>query len=163
MSYVCVSYGENQTANILWQFGDTNLMDDSLVKVYNTTVTVNNLVFTTSILQLCSIKLEDSGQYFCTASNSMGVDSFNFTLNVKVLPIYVFMHVIATLNSIEQFSNETLSKEIHSLSGEVQKAVNDSSDQTVENLTRIDTILSNVADIVSRPEVMSNAIDNNVR
>lgn len=56
-----------------------------------------------------------------------------------------------------------LVKEMDSLSGEVEKAINDSSDQTVENLTRIDTILSNIADIIGQPDVMLNATDNQVR
>ena len=59
-----------------------------------------------------------------------------------------------------------IAKEIDSSSVQVQKAINDSTEQTVENLTRIDTFLSNVADTVTvgRPEdTASNATDNKVR
>ena len=53
---------------------------------------------------------------------------------------------------IVQFPNDTLAKELEIVSAEVQKSVKNSADQTLENLTRIDNILSNVADIGNSPD-----------
>ena len=85
VTYVCVGFGGDEPPNILWQFGDTQLNNDSsaLVTVYDSEVVENGLTFTQSILELCSVVVNDTGEYSCTASNSRGSNSSSFTLIVR--------------------------------------------------------------------------------
>ena len=85
VTYVCVGFGGDEPPNILWQFGDTLLSNDTsaLVTVYDSEVVENGLTFTQSILELCSVVVNDTGEYSCTASNSRGSNSSSFTLDVK--------------------------------------------------------------------------------
>ena len=85
VTYVCVAFGEDEPPNIFWQFGDDLLSNDSseLVTVYETQLEENGLTFTQSILELCSVELEDGGTYSCTANNSRGSNSSSFTLTVR--------------------------------------------------------------------------------
>ena len=84
VTYVCVGYGEDEPPNIFWEFGDQLLSNDtsSLVTVYDSQVVENGLVFTQSILELCSVEIENAGEYSCTANNSRGSNSSTFILNV---------------------------------------------------------------------------------
>ena len=81
---VCTAYGGDEPPSIQWKFGDILLTNDSsdLVKIVENQTVHNGLVFTESILELCSVDLSDNGVYSCTASNSRGSDSYDFTLDV---------------------------------------------------------------------------------
>ena len=85
VTYVCVGYGEDEPPNIIWEFGDQLLSNDtsSLVTIYESQLIENRLVFTQSILELCSVEVENAGNYSCTANNSRGSNSSTFTLNVR--------------------------------------------------------------------------------
>ena len=85
VTYVCVGFSQDEPPDIFWRFGDELLSNEtsSLVTVYESQVEGNNLVFTESILELCSVELENDGMYSCTASNSAGSSSSNFTLSVR--------------------------------------------------------------------------------
>ena len=85
VTYICVGFDEDEPPNILWQFNDTLLSNDTsvLVTVYDSEVVGNGLTFTQSILELCSVEVENTGEYSCTASNSRGSNSSSFTLNVR--------------------------------------------------------------------------------
>ena len=85
VTYVCVGYGEDEPPNIIWEFGDQLLSNDtsSLVTIYENQLMENRLVFTQSILELCSVEVENAGNYSCTANNSRGSNSSSFTLNVR--------------------------------------------------------------------------------
>ena len=85
VTYVCVGYGEDEPSNIIWEFGDQTLSNDTsdLVTIYDSRVVENGLVFTQSILELCSVEVENAGMYSCTANNSRGSNSSTFTLNVR--------------------------------------------------------------------------------
>ena len=85
VTYVCVAYGEDEPPSIFWQFGNELLENGSspLVNVYESQVVENNLVFTESILELCSVEVENAGMYSCTANNSRGSNSSAFTLIVN--------------------------------------------------------------------------------
>ena len=85
VTYVCVGFSQDEPPNILWKFGDELLSNDSspLVTVYESQVMQNGLNFTESILELCSVEVEDAGNYSCTANNSRGSHSFGFTLSVR--------------------------------------------------------------------------------
>ena len=81
---LCSAYGGDEPPNITWKFGDELLTNDSLdlVKIFETQSIENGLVFMESILELCAVDLNDTGVYSCTAINSRGRDSYNFTLDV---------------------------------------------------------------------------------
>ena len=86
VTYVCVAFGEDEPPNIFWQFNDTLLNNDTsstLVTVYESQVVENGLVFTQSILELCSVEVDNTGEYSCMANNSRGSNSSSFTLNVR--------------------------------------------------------------------------------
>ena len=85
VTYVCVGFGEDEPPNIIWEFGDQLLSNDtsSLVTIYESEVTENRLVFSQSILELCSVEVKNAGMYSCTANNSRGSNSSTFTLNVR--------------------------------------------------------------------------------
>ena len=91
VTYVCVGYGEDEPPNIIWEFGDQLLSNDtsSLVTIYDSQVVENGQVFTQSILELCSVEVENAGQYSCTANNSRGSNSSSFILNVINIGKYV--------------------------------------------------------------------------
>ena len=85
MISLCSAYGGDEPPSIIWKFGDKLLTNDSLdlVKIFEIQSIQNtSLVFTKSILELCAVNLNDTGVYSCTASNSRGSDSYNFTLDV---------------------------------------------------------------------------------
>lgn len=86
VTYVCVGFSQDELPNILWRFGDEILSNDTspLVTVYESQVMENGLNFTESILELCSVELENAGNYSCTANNSGGSsNSSTFVLNVR--------------------------------------------------------------------------------
>ena len=85
VTYVCAAFGEDEPPNILWQFNDTLLNNDTsaLVTVYESEVMENGLTFTQSILELCSVEVDNAGEYSCTANNSRGSNSSSFTLDVR--------------------------------------------------------------------------------
>ena len=91
VTYVCVGYGEDEPPNIIWEFGDQTLNNDTsdLVTIYESQIMENRLVFTQSILELCSVEVENAGMYSCTANNSRGSNSSTFILNVINLGKYV--------------------------------------------------------------------------
>lgn len=84
VDYVCVGYGGNESTNILWKFQENDLLNGTLVGIYEDQVTVSGLTFTVSTLELCSVNLEDSGLYSCTVITSRDSTSINFTMNVVV-------------------------------------------------------------------------------
>ena len=85
VTYVCMGYGEDEPPNIIWEFEDQLLSNDtsSLVTIYESQVVENRLVFSQSILELDSVETENTGMYTCTANNSRGSNSSTFTLNVR--------------------------------------------------------------------------------
>ena len=85
VTYVCVGFSQDEPPSIFWRFGDELLSNEtsSLVTVYESQVEGNNLVFTESILELCSVDVENAGMYSCTANNSIGSSNSTFTLNVR--------------------------------------------------------------------------------
>lgn len=89
LAFACVSFGENESTNILWKFGDRKLANNSKIRIYdNPQLEVNGINFTLSVLELCSVQLGAPGLYSCTAKNSMDQVSFNFTLTVQVRDYY---------------------------------------------------------------------------
>lgn len=85
--YVCVGYDETEPPSITWKFGETILTNgsqtDSLATVYTKEVVLNNLTFTQSILELCSVQVRNIGNYSCSAIGSTNV-TYSFELKVRV-------------------------------------------------------------------------------
>ena len=108
MTYVCVGYGEDEPPNVIWEFGDQLLSNDtsSLVTIYDSRVVENGQVFTQSILELCSVEVENAGNYSCTANNSRGSNSSTFTLNVR--PRGETKHSYSAYKTSQSFQNVVL-------------------------------------------------------
>ena len=84
MVIVCVGYGKDEVPDIVWKHDDNILTNGtSSVVIYEAQVMENNLVFIESILTLCDVGLNDTGNYSCTANNSFGNANSSFNLNVK--------------------------------------------------------------------------------
>ena len=65
-----------------WYKDGELLMNQTLTSIYNEQFENNGGLFTTSILELCSVEVDDSGTYSCQAVNSAGNDSFEFDVRV---------------------------------------------------------------------------------
>ena len=70
-------------ATIQWYKDGIELTNGSLTSIYNEQFEGNGLLFTTSILEVCSVGSEDSGTYSCVASNFVGNDSVEFDVLVQ--------------------------------------------------------------------------------
>ena len=81
---VCVGYGKDEMPRVQWKHDDNILTNDiPSVVIYETLSIENGLLFVESILTLCDIGLNDTGNYSCIADNSFGSVESPFTLNVK--------------------------------------------------------------------------------
>ena len=81
---VCVGYGKDEVPSIQWKYNGNILTNGTLSAVtYEVQSTENNLVFIESILTLCNVGVNNTGNYSCTANNSFGDAESTFTLNVK--------------------------------------------------------------------------------
>ena len=91
VTYVCVSYGEDEPPDINWKFGDQLLNNDtsSLATVYDSKVADDDVVFSQSILELRRVGVKNAGLYSCTAINSRGSNSSTFKLSILNLSKYV--------------------------------------------------------------------------
>ena len=69
---------------IQWYKDGVLITNDSLTSIYNEEVENNGLLFTTSILEVCSVGSENIGSYSCVAGNSAGNDSFDFDVQVML-------------------------------------------------------------------------------
>ena len=54
---------------------------DSMVTIYAETQTQNGAVFLESIIEICSVGVAHSGQFSCSAANSIGSDSFSWNIS----------------------------------------------------------------------------------
>ena len=92
MALACTATGRPYPT-IQWYRDGLLLMNESLTTIYSEEVEQNGLLFTTSILEVCSVGADDIGTYSCVASNSAGNDSFEFDVQV-MLGMHTFMHTI---------------------------------------------------------------------
>lgn len=88
MIIICVGYGKDEVPNIIWKNGDDILPSESSetsqLEVNNETLMPEiNSVFIESIVILCDVRSDDAGNYSCTANNSYGSTSSDFSLNIK--------------------------------------------------------------------------------
>ena len=69
---------------IQWYKDGMLITNESLTTIYNEEFENNGTLFTTSILELCSVGADNGGAYSCVASNSAGNDSFDFDIQVML-------------------------------------------------------------------------------
>ena len=60
-----------------------NLQHTVLEEIVTNDIALN---FTESVLEICGIELEESGEYSCTASNGISTATVNNTANLTVIP-----------------------------------------------------------------------------
>ena len=58
-------------------------MNQNLSSIYSEQIENSGMLFTLSILELCSVEVDDSGTYSCQAVNSAGNDSVEFDVRVQ--------------------------------------------------------------------------------
>ena len=78
---VCISVGVPYPS-IQWYKGDEQITNGSLTLIHEETSECNTLLFTSSILQLCSVDDEDTGTYSCFAVNKVGNASVEFEIQI---------------------------------------------------------------------------------
>ena len=78
----CVAYGD-PIPSVGWSRGGQRLINDSRsqVTIYENHVTVRELSFSKTILEICSFEAPDSGQYSCDASNQASNASISFVVS----------------------------------------------------------------------------------
>ena len=79
---ICVGYGQ-PSVDITWTKDGQIISNSSLVSVYEEDLAQGGRVFKQSFLQLCSLKMENSGSYVCSVSN--GLSTVNSSLELSVL------------------------------------------------------------------------------
>ena len=83
VSLVCTATGRPY-ATIQWYRDSVEITNDSLtISIYNEEFKNNELLFTSSILEVYSVGPDDSDTYSCVASNFAGNDSVEFKLQVQ--------------------------------------------------------------------------------
>ena len=82
VSLVCTATGRPY-ATIQWYKDGTEITNGSLTSIYNEQFDGNGLLFTSSILEVCSVGPDDRGTYSCVASNFAGNDSVDFEVQVQ--------------------------------------------------------------------------------
>ena len=87
LACVAASNAEGQIANILWE-RDSQLIvssgssDESIISIYDTHILVDGVYVTQSILEICSVTVEDEGLYSCIANDSLGSTAVYFNLSI---------------------------------------------------------------------------------
>ena len=78
----CVAYGD-PIPSVGWSREGQRLINDSRsqVTIYENQVTVMELSFSKTILEICSFEAPDSGQYSCDASNQATNASVSFVVS----------------------------------------------------------------------------------
>ena len=78
----CIAHG-NANPSMSWNRGGILLSNGSRHTIYEQVVTKSGVDFVMAILEICSTKPEDAGEYSCTALNSAGSDNYTFELSVS--------------------------------------------------------------------------------
>ena len=78
---ICVGFGQPR-ADITWTRDGQEISNTSLVTIYEEDLAQGGRVFKQSFLQLCSLRMSDSGVYTCSVSN--GLSSVNSSVELAV-------------------------------------------------------------------------------
>ena len=80
---VCVGYGE-PSPEVVWLKDGMELANDSRVTVFTELVVEQGVEFVQTTLEICSLNVtEDSGVYYCNASNDFGSAMSAFDITVQ--------------------------------------------------------------------------------
>ena len=82
VALVCTATGRPYPS-IQWYKDGVLLTNDSLTSIYDEEFEASGLLFSTSILEVCSVGVNDSGTYSCFATNFAGNDSIEFEVQVR--------------------------------------------------------------------------------
>ena len=88
MTLACVAYGD-PIPTISWNKGSSRLTNSSEVTIYQEVLNISGLIFAKSILEICALDVDDTGQYSCFAESSTSNDTANFELSVTNQGIYL--------------------------------------------------------------------------
>ena len=91
---VCVITTGYPYTSIMWYKDGNEITNNSLTSIYNEQFEGNGLLFTSSILEVCSVGPENSGSYSCVASNHAGNDSREFELKIQRGELEIIKHTI---------------------------------------------------------------------
>ena len=80
---VCVITTGYPYTSVMWYKDGNEITNNSLTSIYNEQFEGNGLLFTSSILEICSVGPENSGSYSCVARNRAGNDSREFELEIQ--------------------------------------------------------------------------------
>ena len=69
--------------DITWSMDGEALSNSSRIIFHNDLVTINEVIFVRSILELCNVAVTDEGIYSCDLRNTLGSSSDSFYLNVQ--------------------------------------------------------------------------------
>ena len=83
---ICVGFGQ-PSADITWSRDGQVISNSSLVTIYEEDLAQGGRVFKQSFLQLCSLRMSDSGSYTCTVSN--GLSSVNSSVELSVAGMHI--------------------------------------------------------------------------
>ena len=62
---------------------DSRTTNDSQVTIFTELVREQGVVFVQSTLEICGLDAEDSGTYYCTATNQLGMETSAFEITVE--------------------------------------------------------------------------------
>lgn len=79
----CVAFGI-PGPSVFWQRNGVNLSNDNRTTIIQRTVTLNGLIYSGSILEICNLGEEDSTSYSCNAINTYASVSSAFDVVVHV-------------------------------------------------------------------------------
>ena len=84
INLVCTATGR-PFPTIQWYRNGVLLTNDSLslTSIYDEQLESSGLLFTSSILEICSVRANDTGTYSCQAFNPAGNDSVEFGIQIE--------------------------------------------------------------------------------
>ena len=88
---ICVGFGQ-PSVDITWSRDGQVISNSSLVTIYEEDLSQGGRVFKQSFLQLCSLRMSDSGQYTCTVNN--GLSSVNSSVELSVAGRLITFHSV---------------------------------------------------------------------
>ena len=80
----CVGYG-NPLPSVFWSRSGTNqvLTNSSQISIFEETLSESGVTFVKSILQVCNVQPNMTGEYSCTSQNELGNETATFELTVN--------------------------------------------------------------------------------